>query len=392
MKNLGIFLSTEPNRGGVFQYTLSLLKALKDVSGEEYEVIAFYRDEVWLDICNNLNIRSYKTSANTFLRGITLVMKLFIPIKIRRCINKYVNPLGIALRKSKIDFCIYPAHEHFIYEIGIHSIATIHDLMHRYERRFPEVSANGIFLAREKRFCSMCKWADAILTDSEVGLRQVRESYGQYNPKIFALPYIAPDYVYDDEMEINDEIINLQHTLPAKYIFYPAQFWQHKNHINLIKAISSLIEMHPEIALVLVGSKKNGYEKVEEYIKEYGLGNRVIILGYVSNNAMIYLYKHARALVMPTFFGPTNIPQLEAFHLGCPVSTSNIYGIPDQVGDAALLFDPNSVDEIAECIDRLWTDDELCKVLIEKGKQQSENWGQKQFNKRLKLIISSIAK
>ena len=52
---------------------------------------------------------------------------------------------------------------------------------------------------------------------------------------------------------------------------------------------------------------------------------------------MISFYKYAVALVMPTFFGPTNIPPLEAFALGCPVITSNIYGIPEQVGDAALL-------------------------------------------------------
>ena len=83
-------------------------------------------------------------------------------------------------------------------------------------------------------------------------------------------------------------------------------------------------------------------------------------------------YRRARAMVMPTFFGPTNIPPLEAFALGCPVAVSNIYGIPEQVGDAALLFDPNSVEEIADCIERLWQDDALCASLISKGHARTE--------------------
>lgn len=90
---------------------------------------------------------------------------------------------------------------------------------------------------------------------------------------------------------------------------------------------------------------------------------------------------------MPTFFGPTNIPQLEAFVLECPVATSKIYGIPDQVKDAALLFDPNSVEEIADCINRLWQDDELCRKLIERGKKRADEWNQKHFTMKLISII-----
>ena len=93
---------------------------------------------------------------------------------------------------------------------------------------------------------------------------------------------------------------------------------------------------------------------------------------------------------MPTLFGPTNIPQLEAFELGCPVATSNIYGIPEQVGDAALLFNPESVDEIAGCIEKLWEDDKLCTELIEKGEKRAAKWGQKEFTEILLEYISEM--
>jgi glycosyltransferase involved in cell wall biosynthesis len=93
---------------------------------------------------------------------------------------------------------------------------------------------------------------------------------------------------------------------------------------------------------------------------------------------------------MPTFFGPTNIPQLEAFAMGCPVATSRIYGIPEQVGDAALLFDPHSVDEIHECMVQLWTDDLLCETLAERGRRHAREWGPPQFRDRLQQVIDAV--
>ena len=96
------------------------------------------------------------------------------------------------------------------------------------------------------------------------------------------------------------------------------------------------------------------------------------------------------ALVMPTFGGPTNIPQLEAFVLGCPVATSRIFGIPEQVGDAALLFDPADVDEIADCVKRLWQDDALCDSLIRAGHERAARWGEQQFAQRLYEYLEEL--
>jgi glycosyltransferase involved in cell wall biosynthesis len=115
-----------------------------------------------------------------------------------------------------------------------------------------------------------------------------------------------------------------------------------------------------------------------------------VFLGYVPDSEMSALYRRARALIMPSFFGPTNIPQLEAFVAGCPVAVSGVYGVPDQVGDAALLFDPKSVDEIADVMERLWTDDELCKTLVEKGKHRAAIWGPEQFRARFRDIVRSL--
>jgi glycosyltransferase involved in cell wall biosynthesis len=96
-------------------------------------------------------------------------------------------------------------------------------------------------------------------------------------------------------------------------------------------------------------------------------------------------------LVFPTFFGPTNIPPLEAFALGCPVAASRIYGMPEQLGGAALFFDPRSEEEMAECIQRLWQDDRLCQRLSSNGLRKAQLWGPAQFASAFHAVIEQLA-
>lgn len=112
--------------------------------------------------------------------------------------------------------------------------------------------------------------------------------------------------------------------------------------------------------------------------------------GYVPDADLPEFYRPVRALVMPTFFGPTNIPPLEAFALGCPVAISGIYGIPEQTGDAAMLFDPRSVEDIAIAIERSWRDDWLCEQLRAKGYARSRRWRQVDFNRCVQGVIDKL--
>jgi len=79
---------------------------------------------------------------------------------------------------------------------------------------------------------------------------------------------------------------------------------------------------------------------------------------------------------MPTFFGPTNIPPLEAWHFRRPVITSDIPGMREQIGDAGLLVDPRLPQALAEAMQRLWRDEALCSELVARGEQRlaSFNW------------------
>ena len=126
----------------------------------------------------------------------------------------------------------------------------------------------------------------------------------------------------------------------GKYFFYPAQFWAHKNHYNLLLAFKKLQTDFPDLKLVLTGSDKGNKEYIREVVSKLNLTNNVLFPGFVDNETMVGFYSHASAMIMPSFLGPTNMPLLEASELNCPVLCSNLPGHIEMMGDGALYFNP----------------------------------------------------
>jgi len=389
VKKIGVYLEATPHYGGMFQYDLAILEAVASLPRENFAIIIAYTDPVWLEYLKPYNLSSVMVQKVGVL--VKILGKLWnitkLPMSWWRKITQYFHPVAKTLVPQKCDLWIFPSQDKWSYQVDVPALGTIHDLMHRYERRFPEVADENEYAYRERLYSNMCAMTRGVLVDSEVGRQQVHESYGTPLDHIYVLPFVPPTYVYEKKVP---DGFDTRYNLPRKFIFYPAQFWEHKNHVRLIDAINRLRNDLSDIHLVLVGSKKNGYDKARQLVETLKLEDHVSFLGYVPNEDMPELYRRARAMVMPTFFGPTNIPQLEAFVLECPVATSNVYGIPEQVGDAALLFNPDSVEEIADSIYRLWTSDELCEELAKKGKQQVAKWEQKEFNQKLAGIIEQV--
>ncbi|MDD2714825.1 MAG: glycosyltransferase family 1 protein [Candidatus Wallbacteria bacterium] len=390
MKKLrvGVYLNAVPHSGGAFQYNLSILEAVSGLSEDLYSKVACFSNPQWMEVIKKYNVEcKYAGNFNLGNLAYKVVRKLVPITEFQRAISPLLFPVARTVMKENCDIWIFPTEDELSYQIPVPALTTIYDLMHRYEPRFPEVSGKRIYHEREMRYQNICRYCKGILVDSEIGKNQVIETYGIKTEKVFSLPFIAPDYIYSS---VTNEDFDRRHQLPKKFLFYPAQFWEHKNHKNLLKAIAKLTKDLPDLKIVFVGSKKNVYGSIKRLTMELDLLKQVVFLGYVSNSDLAALYRRARALIMPTYFGPTNIPPLEAFVSGCPAAVSKIYGMPEQVGDAALLFNPDSIDEISKCIEMLWKDDDLCAKLISSGREKGKKWGPSQFRERLKEIIEKV--
>lgn len=385
---IGLFLDPLPHTGGTFQYNMTILEAVAALPPDSYDVVVGYTSKIWLEQINKYTVKSkfikYGFTARVF--GI-LVNYFNIPLSLCQKFSSLFQTTAQSLLHEKCDLWIFPSQDVLSYQAPLPSLVTVLDLAHRFEKKFAESASKSEYLIRERTFSNICTWARGVIVQTKEGQKQVIDAYGMAAEKIHILPLVAPGHIYATSPPAGFEE---RYCLPVKFLFYPAQFWEHKNHRNLLAAIAGLKNDLPDLKLVLVGAKKNAYRSVLQQIEELGLISDVTILGYVPDEDIPELYRRARALIMPTYFGPSNIPPLEAAILGCPIAISNVSAMPEQLGNGALLFAPDSVTGISNCIRRLWTDDRLCSDLITEAKRRTSAWGQAEFNSRLHRIIDTV--
>lgn len=388
--HIAVVLGSNVFFGGGYQYALSVLKAITWLPADRYKITVVASNKEWRNHLQetNVELRNWRES---YLESLARKGFYNLPggIGLWRQVSKWTHSLYRCLKSVNPDVVVFPSEAHFSLGWLGRTIAPIHDLMHRYEKRFPEVGNLYTQIRRDRLYARMCRYCDAILVDSELGKKQLVESYGIPPSRVQVLPYSTPPYL---PAITNSYQIRENYNLPERFLFYPAQLWQHKNHVGLLKALVLLRQEGTMVNAVFCGADKNAGGEIFDFIRSHELQNQVFYLNYVSNEETVELYRAAVALVMPTYFGPTNIPPLEAFELGCPVAVSNVYAMAEQVGEAAILFDPNNSDEIAEKIRLLWTNEKLRQDLIEKGYKKAASWSRAKFAERLLEIIQEVVK
>ena len=388
IKKIGILLSSPKEVGGIYQYSISMLDALNKLNNEKkFKIYYFYTDKCWEHVIPDVLERIYikKTIIKKIFKKIFYLFYFFDDRYLK--FSSFFNEEVYALNKSECDLVIFPSQDTASYQIKKKSISTIHDLMHIYERHFLEYTEK-VKKNRDLHYRLMCKYADAIFVDSDLGKKHVLSNYKIKKDQIFVLPFVPPAYLK------NSHKYNVfkKYKIPKNYFFYPAQFWQHKNHINLLRALLILKEKNcnNKINLVFCGAKKNYFNYVLDFAKKNKIHKNIFYIGRVDDKDMSSLYKSAYATIYPSHCGPTNIPPLEALSLQCPLICSNKYAMKEQLGESALYFNPNKPKEISDQIQILITNKELRKRLILEGKNIYNKYNQKHFKNKLENYLLKL--
>jgi len=400
---IGFFFETKPIDGGMHQYAITMLKILYN-----YELVNDYvvfhsgtapkeikENDRWkfvqLQSCNNQSPSSnfYKTIFRKIKSTLKPAFQSFYTI--RKILHYVYNlPLRANIERHNLDFMIYPTPTSKSFLTGIPYITTIHDLQHRIQPWFPEVSENGIWYEREYRYRNIIKTAEMMFVDSEIGKEDVVNFYNADSDKLVVLPTLA-QMNYLTDTHINSKDVLKKYNLNSNYIFYPAQFWKHKNHKVIVQALNLLNSKYKiRLTSVFTGSKQGEYDNVINFAKNLQVMGQVVCLGYVPDEDLRGLYESALALVMPTYFGPTNVPVYEAWSAGCPVISSDIRGIREQVNDAGLLVTPTSSAQLADAIYKLIKNKELRQNLVSRGYEKSDAYTEKGFANILLTAIESL--
>lgn len=349
---IGVWLKNDyrPEEGGGFSYYDNLIRALDAHPFGGGLEIAFVA--TGSGVANNfskefISLPWERQLFRRILRKLATRLPMAGPALVRRIDAGRQAYLRRKLKAAGIDVLYYPLQMDIVLP-GFPYIATSWDIGHLNTWPFPEMTNAETAGPRRLWYREVLPNALMVFAESEAGKRELASFLGIPPGRIRVIPmFCGRQGPADSPVTGNEAVHSLE---PGRFYFYPAQFWPHKNHVTLLHAFAQIARGKPDLRLVLTGSDKGNLDLVKTVIRNLDLTEKVVLPGFVDQAVIDHYYRHAAALVMPTFLGPTNIPLLEALAAGCPVICSDLEGHREMLGEAALYFDPSSEDQLAACM------------------------------------------
>lgn len=370
MVKVGLLLTAKPENGGVYQYTKSVLQSCRLLHSYQFTI--------------------YTTPDNNFYDAETFPVKRIRADRRNWFLLVFTDLLIISIKDcfSDEDIIFATTHSPILLHTKTKFIFTLHDLQEHY---LPENFSFTKKIWRNYINKNLCIKAALIECESEYVKKDISKIFKINKEKIYVLPAPPLNLSNGEISETRIEEVASKYHLPESYLFYPAQFWVHKNHDKLIEAFNIISKKFDNIHLVLTGKEKYEYSKIMKKIMALDLASKVIHLGYVCQEDLEIIYKKSLILVIPTLFESISIPIYEAFQLGVPVCASNVVSLPEQVGDAGILFNPLDVNDMVKCISLLIENPTLRKQIVKKGHHKIKKINVQSFADGLHIILESLS-
>ncbi len=271
------------------------------------------------------------------------------------------------------------------------SVVTVHDLGYLY---YPESHR-----AWDRRYLDWStRWsarqAAAVLVDSAATGRDLARAYGIPPARIHVVHLGWDEHLHrvDDPVLVAET--RARYRLGERYLLYVGTLQPRKNLERVVEAFARLAAQPAlsDIQLVLAGKKGWLYDALFAQVSRLGLDHRVLFPGYVPDEHLPALLSGATAFVYPSLYEGFGIPVLEAGACGVPVITSNTSSLPEVAGDAAILVDPHNVDEIAEAMYRIITDDALRAELARRGRENVKRFSWEKCARETLAVLEQVAR
>jgi len=372
---IGVWINSDyrPEAGGGFSYYDRLIRAIDSYTfSHDLDVCFVTVGDTPLPVkrdCIRLSARIKATITERVKKHLPLVGWHYKELLDRRFAILRMASYRQQLTDKGVRLIFYPTPGRIIPDFPF--IATNWDIGHLSTFAFPEVCMNGQFDTRNNYYTSVLPKALMTFCESEAGKQELIRFTNISGEKLKVVPIFAGGCIDENVDEERQHKILAQYRLVQnRYFFYPAQFWAHKNHWGLLQAFKMFVREHPDFKLVLTGSDKGNLPYIKKLIETYSLTDKVIFPGFVPLETIYTFYSNASAVVMASYFGPTNMPPLEAMALGCPVVCTDIEGHHEELGDAALYFNAQDSDSLLTCLEEVVEHNGLYR---EKIKAQQSN-------------------
>lgn len=251
-------------------------------------------------------------------------------------------------------------------------VVTIHDLA---SLLFEDHSSLRMQL-RRFRFRRGLVRASRVIAVSETTKRDVEKELG-VSPDRICRVYNAPDPGFSQGAGQERSRILERYQIHYPFLLYAGNIRKHKNVPRLVEAftvVRNQLASHPQykdLRLVIIGDTISEHPEVRQTVIKCGVEHAVRFLGFVPFDTLRCFYESAASFVFPSRYEGFGLPPLEAMACGAPVVTSNVSSLPEVVGDAAMLVNPENVFDIARGIREVLLDEELRSCLIRRGRDQA---------------------
>ena len=268
---------------------------------------------------------------------------------------RILNQMQVCHRLRGSDFDLFhPTYydPYFIKNLKRPFILTVHDMIHElFGRGLSDVRA----VRRNKK--TLCHKAAAIITVSEKTREDLISHLAIPEEKIHVVHHgnnLSPARVSPHELKI-----------PERYILFVGQRHSYKNWEMFMRSFWQVSKNHPELYVILVGAQLNAHES--EFVRNLGCADRVIVRSFVRDEELAYLYQKADFFVFPSLYEGFGFPLIEAMSWGCPVLAAQASCFPEIAKDAALYFDPMSLEDLVQKMERLLNEPGLLTSLRAAG-------------------------
>ena len=386
---IGVIFHGNHLAGGCFQQSLNAVRLLsKEESPHEFLYYTPDKQNMLAAAEEGIKARSFR-----FGRKQRLVHKIRKHITLNRLLGGFVffQPFDAIFEKDGIDLLYFTGPSSLcLFLERLNYVYTFWDLCHRDYPEFPEVRESFEFEAREDLVRKALPKAVAVIAESPLGKENLERRYGLDQDRVHWVSISPAQRSLEQDDSNFDPRKKAEIPSGSPYVFYPAQFWAHKNHRLIVDALACLRKSGSgDVYAVFCGSDCGNLPTVLEMAKRKGVDDLVKYVGFVPDEQMSAFYKQSLALVMPSYFGPTNMPPLEAFALDTPVIVSDLPGIRDQVGDAGFLVPPDKPESLRDAILKLVKEPQLRDTLAEKGKSRLEEFSDEDRLSTLRNIFNA---
>ncbi len=209
--------------------------------------------------------------------------------------------------------------------------------------------------------------AEAVITVSDCSWRDIVHYLRLFPSQTYVVPQgIDPRFEPLPDNQERRAVLE-RYGVRQPYIFYVGGINARKNIARLFEAFACIAADYPDLTLVMGGKRQWRTGEIDATLQRLDLGERIHFTGYVDDADLPALYSAAELFAFPSLYEGFGFPPLEAMACGTPVVTSNVSSLPDVAGDAALLVDPYTIEDIAGAMRRLLDDPDLVADLRRKG-------------------------